>query len=49
MSAVAIGAVVGSFFTDIYTEAPVRAVALVIIYVALAVRLWRLAARRSQR
>lgn len=49
MSAAAIGLVVGSFFTDIYVEHPVRAIAFAVMYVVAAIGFWRLAARRSRR
>lgn len=49
MSAAAIGLVVGSLFTDIYAEHPVRAIAFAVLYVVVAIWFWQLAARRSRR
>lgn len=44
----AIGLVAGAFFTGAYLEYPLRTAALGVFYVAVAIRFWKLAARRSQ-
>lgn len=49
IAAVAVGLVIGGFFTGAYIEHPLRATALVIIYAVVAVRLWNAADRKSQR
>jgi hypothetical protein len=48
MSAVAMGAVVGSFFTRIYVEHPIRAAAFAILYVVASIRFWRSADRKRR-
>ena len=46
---VAVGLVIGGAFTGVYVEHPVRSVILAVVYIAVSIRLWRLAAHRSRR
>ncbi len=46
---VAVGLVVGGAFAGVYVEHPVRGSILATAYIAVSIRLWRLAAHRSRR
>jgi hypothetical protein len=47
IAVVAIGLVIGGFFTGVYVTHPVRSTVLAISYLLIAVRLWQIAARRA--